>query len=423
MTDPRSGAGDLGPGENAPGPSSFPGRVRGGGRRPLGIPRPCIRPLRSICRLADAFLGVGRLALRWASRRPSSPRPPREVFGDRLALARDFARSAGHRRRRARPDRPARGAADLGTSPDQLRRDGGNDPYRRFCGRRGFWCRFARYRAGSGPARSQHHPGRAAGTTYRLPLRSGSRPRPRGDRPGRPRPCRRRRRRTPRRRRRRHRPGGAAARPARRLVPATGPRRWAAAGAQGRLGRRRDRGAPSRDRPTGRIRPGRPHLRGRPDRPARDGRGDRQGAGRRATTTDVAHPGGGLGPPRRRERRRPAAPGEGERGGDRWPGGAARESETRKHDVRTGQRDAATRPKPLRSSAGRFRSLPRDPGASTGGSSSGACRLRARRGVCRLGRGVAGWRRRLVALRPRTWRAILWVVPGRSAPAPEGDGG
>src|ERR1700759_2447879 len=38
MTDPRFGAGDLGPGENAPGPSSFPGRSRGGGRRAIAFP-------------------------------------------------------------------------------------------------------------------------------------------------------------------------------------------------------------------------------------------------------------------------------------------------------------------------------------------------------------------------------------------------
>ncbi|WP_203732876.1 16S rRNA (guanine(527)-N(7))-methyltransferase RsmG [Paractinoplanes durhamensis] len=82
MTEPRYGAGDLGPGESSPGPSSFPGRRS---RRPIAFPGRSSSPLPSP---------------------PSSPVvvpdgvvPPEEfaavaaqVFGDRLALASEYAR-------------------------------------------------------------------------------------------------------------------------------------------------------------------------------------------------------------------------------------------------------------------------------------------------------------------------------------------
>ena len=113
--------------------------------------------------------------------RPSRRATPRSVrrrrrgalFGDRLPLAAAYAELLATDGVRARPDRPARGTADLGSAPAQLRGCRRADPSRRFGGRRRVRCRFARYRAGGGPSGPHRHPGRAAGTTYRLPVRGG----------------------------------------------------------------------------------------------------------------------------------------------------------------------------------------------------------------------------------------------------------
>ena len=85
------------------------------------------------------------------------------------------------------------------------------------------------------------------------------------------------------------------------------------------------------DRPARRLRPGRPALRGRPDRPADHGGRDRAGA--RASW----HQGPGR-PEGRPTRAAPpatpaaAAPGRGDRGGDRWPGGACGSEPGNSHD-------------------------------------------------------------------------------------------
>src|SRR3954449_11898260 len=98
MTDPRSGAGDLGPGENAPGPSSFPGRSRVG-RRPIAFPgRKASKPVppEGVDVPPDAGIAA---QITPAADEPTGAEPPdelaraaAEVFGERLGLARDFAR-------------------------------------------------------------------------------------------------------------------------------------------------------------------------------------------------------------------------------------------------------------------------------------------------------------------------------------------
>ena len=88
MTDPRFGAGGLGPGESSPGPSSFPGRLP---RRPIAFPgRSGPRtPSPSSPSSSPPFFSV----------EPAGGRPPAEfvepasrVFGDRLELAETYAR-------------------------------------------------------------------------------------------------------------------------------------------------------------------------------------------------------------------------------------------------------------------------------------------------------------------------------------------
>ncbi|GAA0563597.1 hypothetical protein GCM10010172_53700 [Paractinoplanes ferrugineus] len=86
MTNPRYGAGDLGPGESSPGPSSFPGRRP---RRPISFPGRTAPPSRT----------PSDLAVPQVVSQPEGALPPsdfesvaRQVFGDRFPLAADFAR-------------------------------------------------------------------------------------------------------------------------------------------------------------------------------------------------------------------------------------------------------------------------------------------------------------------------------------------
>jgi 16S rRNA (guanine527-N7)-methyltransferase len=100
MTEPRFGAGESGPGESSPGPSSFPGR---GPRRPIAFPgrsaRPAASPAPSPASSSTPATPPAPAASSSADRGVEGVLPSEEfvdvahrVFGERFELAVEFAR-------------------------------------------------------------------------------------------------------------------------------------------------------------------------------------------------------------------------------------------------------------------------------------------------------------------------------------------